>query len=233
MSTSQVTAQTALPDLLRASRAASTGAERLSIVDHTEPTAPAGPVSREEPRVMALLEAARRGEQEAFGELVALHESVVYRTALAALGRAEDAEDAAQEAFVVAWKKLRAFRGDSTFRTWLLTIVWRKALDRRRARRLWWLRTQRADDGVDDVVENLDGGGISPEAQTIARELRRRIKAEIRRLSPKFKDVMLLAASGEHSYDDIASMLRIPVGTVKWRVSEARRILKARLGREV
>ena len=81
--------------------------------------------------------AARTGGQAAFGDLVTMHQRVVFRTAMAALGPREDAEDAAQEAFVVAWRKLRGFRGDSTFRTWLLTIAWRKALDKRRKRLLW------------------------------------------------------------------------------------------------
>src|SRR6185503_14646772 len=82
--------------------------------------------------VRTLIASAQTGDQAAFGALVAMHERVVFRTALAALGTREDAEDAAQEAFVMAWRRLSGFRGDSTFKTWLLTITWRKALDRRR-----------------------------------------------------------------------------------------------------
>ena len=67
-------------------------------------------------------EAARAGSHEAFGELVTLHERMVFRVALAALGNREDALDAAQDAFVVAWRRLGGFRGDAAFRTWLLTI---------------------------------------------------------------------------------------------------------------
>jgi RNA polymerase sigma-70 factor (ECF subfamily) len=206
-------------------------AECLSIVDSTDPCVATTAVSREDPRVGILLEAARQGASDAFGELVAMHERVVFRTALAALGRAEDAEDAAQDAFVVAWRKLPAFRGDSTFRTWLLRIVWRKALDRRRARRLWWLRTQRGpEETLDDPCGDLATTAASPEAHAMSRDLERRIRTEIRRLSPKLRDALLLAMSGEHAYEEIAAMLRIPLGTVKWRVSEARRILKERLG---
>jgi RNA polymerase sigma-70 factor (ECF subfamily) len=69
---------------------------------------------------------------------------------MAALGAREDAEDAAQEAFVLAWRHLPRFRGDATFRTWLLTIVWRRALDRRRGRQRWWHRLRPAGAAADD-----------------------------------------------------------------------------------
>jgi len=183
--------------------------------------------SREEPHLCALLEAARAGDHEAFGELVTLFQRVVFRTALAALGAREDAEDATQEAFVVAWQKLAGFRGDSTFRTWLLTIVWRKALDRRRARRLWWMR--KVAPRHMEHADPLDAIGAEtrdPEQRAVARDLARRVRDEIGRLSPRLRDTLLLASSGEHSYEEIAAMLRIPIGTVKWRVSEARKIIE-------
>ena len=187
------------------------------------------PADREEPRVRALLELARQGDRRAFGDLVAMHGQPVFRTAMAALGSAEDAEDAAQDAFVVAWRKLPTFRGDSTFRTWLLTIVWRKALDRRRIRRLWRTRRRSTDPDGSDALADLTAPAATPEERAVSRDLLRRIRAEIRRLPPKLRDVLLLAASGEHSYDEIALMLRIPVGTVKWRVAEARRVIRGRL----
>jgi RNA polymerase sigma-70 factor (ECF subfamily) len=208
----------------------------MSIPQVTAAVAPLSPLAdlmdvrpaagREKPHVQALIDAARGGDQGAFGDLVVLHERVVYRTALAALGSREDAEDAAQEAFVVAWQKLSGFRGDAAFRTWLLTIVWRKALDRRRVRRLWWSRTRTTD--ATDSGPGLDSVATSdptPEAHTLSRDLERRIHARIAQLSPKLKDTFVLASSGEHSYEEIAAVLGIPVGTVKWRVSEARRLI--------
>ena len=90
------------------------------------------------PEVRALVAAAREGDREAFGELVSLHYRAVFRTAMAALQRREDAEDVTQDAFVLAWRKVAGFRGDSSFKTWLLTIVWRQALDKRRSRMRWW-----------------------------------------------------------------------------------------------
>ena len=182
-------------------------------------------------QVRTLVAAAQTGDQSAFGALVAMHERAVFRTALAALGSREDAEDAAQEAFVMAWRRLAGFRGESTFKTWLLTITWRKALDRRRSRRLWWSR-QITSFGTDDDASPLDDIATSeptPERVAVSKDLADRAKDEITRLSPKLRDALLLAASGEHRYEEIARLLEIPLGTVKWRVAEARRLLTIRL----
>ena len=172
-----------------------------------------------------LITAAQSGSREAFGELVARHERAVFRTALAALGTVDEAEDAAQDAFVVAWRKLPGFRRQASFRTWLLTIAWRKALDRRRRRTIWRSRLAPAP----DAMALLHTAGSDPERQAVSADLVRRARAEIRRLSPRLRDALLLACSGAHRYEEIAAMLRIPIGTVKWRVAEARRILALRL----
>lgn len=181
-----------------------------------------------------LVVSARAGDRDAFGDLVLLHQRAAYRAALAALGSPEDAEDAVQEAFVIAWRKLPGFRGDASFRTWLLTIVWRKSLDRRRKRRTWWSRiatshTESHDDDARDFIETIEHDAADPEQLAQFRALARQTRREIVRLSPKLKDALLLAMSGLHTYDEIAAMLGIPLGTVKWRVAEARRILKMRM----
>ena len=186
---------------------------------------------REAPHVLRLVEAARGGSREAFGDLVTLYERVAFRTALAALQAREDAEDAAQEGFVLAWQNLPGFRGDSTFRTWLLTIVWRKALDKRRQRRAWQNRIPggfaRPGSRESDPVESASGASPDPERAAVARDLSQRVRTAIGALSPKLRDTLLLAANGEHSYQEIAGLLAVPVGTVKWRIAEARRIVRA------
>ena len=183
---------------------------------------------RESVEVRSLLDRAKAGDQAAFGRLIELHQRVVFRTALAALGRREDAEDAAQDAFIQAWRHLPGFRGDAAFKTWLLTIAWRKALDRRRARLLWWKRAAQAADER-DVFADVAGALPTPERSAVAKDEARRVRREIARLSPTLRDTLLLAASGEHTYEEIAAILRTPLGTIKWRVSEARRLVTARM----
>jgi RNA polymerase sigma-70 factor (ECF subfamily) len=186
------------------------------------------PGDRESSEVRLLIDRARAGDQLAFGRLVDLHHRSVYRTALAALGTHEDAEDAAQEAFIQAWRHLPGFRGDAAFRTWLLTIVWRKALDRRRSRLLWWSRRAATPEGVDLLAE-VATGTPNPERAALASDEARRVRKEIDKLSSTLRDTLLLVSSGEYSYEEVAAILRTPIGTVKWRVAEARRIIGRRM----
>ena len=89
---------------------------------------------------LELVRRAQAGDTEAFGDLVERNRRAVFRAALAAVGSATEADDVAQEAFVTAFQKLNGFRGESSFKTWLLTITWRKAIDRRQSVTRWMKR---------------------------------------------------------------------------------------------
>jgi RNA polymerase sigma-70 factor (ECF subfamily) len=180
---------------------------------------------------LPLVRLAQAGDHQAFGQLVDRNRRAVYRTALAALGSGEEADEVAQETFVAVFVKLHTFRGESSFRTWLLTIAWRRALTRRR-RVTRWLRTavvRTSDDEGADLLDRMPSPGASPHDGLVRAELERTIRRLVRSLPRKLRDALLLAGSGEYSYDQIAGMLKIPVGTVKWRVSEARRVLRKKL----
>ncbi|MGH9373182.1 MAG: RNA polymerase sigma factor, partial [Vicinamibacterales bacterium] len=179
-----------------------------------------------------LVRRAQAGDDQAFGELVERNRRAVYRAAYAALGSADDADDAAQETFVTAYRKLHSFRAEASFRTWLLAIAWRKALDRRRSMARWVRMTvtrDRLPDDVPKLIDRMPAAGHSQEDGLAADELQRTLKRLIATLPRKLRDALLLAGSGEYSYEQIGQMLAIPVGTVKWRVSEARRVLKIKL----
>jgi RNA polymerase sigma-70 factor (ECF subfamily) len=171
-----------------------------------------------------LVRLAQAGNAGAFDQLVVRHQAAVFRAALAALRSPADAEEAAQDALVRAWQKLGAFRGDSSFRTWLLSIAWNRALSRRRSMSAWFAR--RAPVEAADRVR-VDGAG--PLDALRQRELTRHVTAAIDGLSPKLRDALLLAQAGEYGYDEIAAMLQVPVGTLKSRVFDARRKVKQRL----
>ena len=170
---------------------------------------------------------ARQGDPDAFDQLVVRHQSAVYRAALAALHVAEDAEDAAQDAFVKAWANLKRFRGDSSFKTWLLTIAWHQALSRRRKATRWFGRAT----SIESVTEPVDDRRQPQDAAVHDSELQRHARRAIRGLTPKLRDALLLAQAGDYGYDEIGAMLNVPVGTVKWRVSEARRKVREQLSR--
>ena len=105
------------------------------------PTVHSFPVSTNCVTDAELVARARTGDHAAFGDLVDRHRTAVYRAALAALRSHAEGEDAAQDTFVLAWRRLGSFRGDASFKTWLLTIAWHQAINRRRTLGRWWQRT--------------------------------------------------------------------------------------------
>jgi len=78
-------------------------------------------------------------------------------------------------------------------------------------------------------MADIASQGPTPEQSTLDLDLRRAVVAEIKRLSPKLRDTLLLAQSGDHTYEEIAAMTGTPLGTIKWRVMEARRVVRQRL----
>jgi RNA polymerase sigma-70 factor (ECF subfamily) len=181
---------------------------------------------------LSLVRRAQAGDTDAFGELVERNRKAVFRAAVAALGSAADADDVAQEALVIAYRKLASFRGDSTFRTWLLAITWRKALDRRKSVGRWLRLTVAQGDAEPEApnwIEHMPADRRSQEEDLAASELQRAIRRLIRSLPKKLRDALLLSGSGDYSYAEISVILGVPVGTVKWRVSEARRVLKEKM----
>jgi RNA polymerase sigma-70 factor (ECF subfamily) len=179
-----------------------------------------------------LVRRAQAGDTDAFGELVERNRKAVFRAAVAALGSTTDADDVAQEAFVMAYRKLASFRGDAAFRTWLLAITWRKALDRRKSVGRWLrLTVTPAEPDTDAIswIEHMPSDRRTQEEDLAGAQLQRIIRRLIRTLPRKLRDALLLAGSGDYNYSQISFILGVPVGTVKWRVSEARRVLKEKM----
>jgi RNA polymerase sigma-70 factor (ECF subfamily) len=181
-----------------------------------------------------LVRLAQAGDVDAFGELVERNRRAVFRAALAAVGSATEADDVTQEAFVTAWQKLSGFRGESQFRTWLLSITWRKAIDRRKSLGRWLKLAASAPrdaegDDRSDLIERVPSLERSQHSVLQSNELQQQIRKLIGTLPRKLRDALLLAGSGEHTYEEIGQILGAPVGTVKWRVAEARRVLKRKL----
>jgi RNA polymerase sigma-70 factor (ECF subfamily) len=175
-----------------------------------------------------LVRQAQAGDVTAFGTLVERHGRAARRVASAALAAGGEADDVVQDACVAAWQKLGELADPHAFRPWLLRITWRKALDRRRSLRRVLTRLLPGDEG-DAALDAAPAAADDPERQAIAGELDRAIAAAIRSLPLRLRDPFLLATAQQHRYDEIAAMLQLPVGTVKWRVFEARRRLREKL----
>jgi RNA polymerase sigma-70 factor (ECF subfamily) len=183
-----------------------------------------------------LAAAAQAGSVDAFNALGGLHHRAAQRVAAAALANPADVDEAVQDACLVAWQRIGRLEDPGAFRAWLLRITWRKALDRRRSVGAWLKRFQSAfvtsdATAVLDPVMTIVDRTATVHDQLLAKERDRVVEQMIRSLPVRLRDPFLLAASGEHRYEDIAAMLNIPLGTVKWRVAEARRVLRDKLTR--
>ncbi len=167
---------------------------------------------------------ARRGDTAAYEEIVRRYQQIAFRTAYVITGTSAEAEEAAQDAFVKAYRALDRFRAGADPRPWLLRIVANEARNRVRAS----VRRQ----GVElRLAESVRPGGAapSPEAVAVASEDRRRLLALVNALPEDDRLVIASRYFLELSGEETSSALGIPEGTVKSRLSRALARLKTRL----
>ncbi len=170
-----------------------------------------------------LAQRAAEGDENAFGELVGLYEKKVYHLTLRMCGNPEDAEDAAQEAFLSAWRGLPRFRGESGFSTWLYRLASNAAIDCiRRSRRQ---REEASLDGETPGINAVDGAP-SPQVRAEGAELRKALAEGMSQLSADHRQALALRELHELSYEEIAAVLEVDLGTVKSRISRARGALR-------
>lgn len=171
-----------------------------------------------------LVERAREGDQEAFADLVRLYQARVFNLIRSQTGSDTDADDLAQEVFVKVFKGLAGFRGDAAFRTWLYSITVNVVRSHYGRRSLFGV-FKRVEPGVDDDDDPLDHV-VEPsnfEATAIRRDAIDRALGE---LSADLRMAVTLRDIEGLEYQEIASVLRIPIGTVMSRISRGRMKLR-------
>jgi len=184
----------------------------------------------------ALVARAQAGDRDAFAALIDRHRTAIVRATYAVIGEHAAAEDAAQDACVSAWKALGSFRGEATFKSWLLRVAWRHALSQRRGWTRWWrslvVFSDQPEAGQVSVMRSP--ADREPLADDIAagRSELTLVQQVVASLPDRLRHPLLLAAGGL-GMAEIADLLRLPVGTVKWRISEARRIAKEKMARRL
>ena len=169
---------------------------------------------------------AQQGDAEAFALLVEEYQGPVYRLALKMGLSPADAEEAAQEAFVAAWRGLPQFRRESKFSTWLYQLTTHAAID--------LLRREKRHSGSADIDEclNVTDGKNQPEEAAAIREEREAVAKAMAELSPEYREILLLRYMQQQEYEEIAQALHLPKGTVKSRINRAKAHLKEILLRQ-
>ncbi len=169
-----------------------------------------------------LIKRAQRGEPRAFEELMTPYEGMIWRICWHYLENREDAQDAAQEVMLRAWRGLPAFRGEASLETWLYRLCVSACTDALRRRKL------RVADSVDALLEEgrepaSDAPG--PEEQTERGERHEQLRIALRQLPEEMRTPLILAAIEGLSYEEISHTLNINLGTVKSRINRARKQL--------
>ncbi|HNT55901.1 MAG TPA: sigma-70 family RNA polymerase sigma factor [Anaerolineaceae bacterium] len=172
---------------------------------------------------LALVQRLVAGEDAAMHELYAAYGQRLYAYALRLVNDPSQAEDVVQDALVVVWKSARKFRGDGRLLAWLLGITHHLAIKslRHRSRLL-----------TDEMEETLETRQPSPEQQAERSEQSERLQTSLRMLSLEHRAVLELVFYQGLSLDEVAQICHVPLGTVKSRLSYARRSLRGALTRE-
>lgn len=172
------------------------------------------------------------GSEAAFDLLVTHYQTPVYSLLYGMLGNSADAADAAQEVFLKAFRGMRGFRHGSSLKTWLYRIAVREALNQRR----WWWRHRRQQVSLDAPDEatgapamDLEDEGASPFEQLASGEVQQVVHAGLARVPAVFRTAVILRDLEGFSYDEVAEVLEVSVGTVKSRIVRGRQALRQAL----
>ena len=168
---------------------------------------------------------AQKGDQDAFGELMLLYEKKVYALTLRMCKNPDDAAEAAQEAFLAAWQGLKFFRGEASFSTWLYRLASNACVDLLRREQRHRTAAGPSLDDEDTFIDIVDDAA-SPHDFAERKELRSQIEQGLQSLSPEHRQVLILREIHQLSYDEIADTLDLDSGTVKSRISRARKQLR-------
>lgn len=170
-----------------------------------------------------LLDKAQKGDMSAFEDLVKAHEGFVYSIAYKMLGNAQDAEDAAQETFIKPYISLAGFRGESKFSVWLYRLASNVCIDMLRRKK----DTVSLSIGDEDEETTLDipDHRFQPETLLEKKELREAVQEGLTQLPETFRTPLMMREIGGQSYEEIATVLALDIGTVKSRIFRGRKKL--------
>jgi RNA polymerase sigma-70 factor (ECF subfamily) len=183
------------------------------------------------PEEDALVTALCRGVEEAFEILIHRYEQPVYNLVCRLLNDPSDAADIVQEVFLKVFRNIGSFRGNSSLKTWIYRIAVNEAYNHRR----WFSRHQRQEvalgreDGLPSYADSVADPAPTPFDQAAGHETRALVEKALEKLNPKFRAAVVLRDIEDLSYEEIAAVLEISLGTVKSRILRGREALRKAL----
>jgi RNA polymerase sigma-70 factor (ECF subfamily) len=190
---------------------------------------PAEEQTLEDQRLLAALQS---GDETAYEQLIARFQTPVYNLAYRLLNDQSDASDVLQEVFIKIFRNVATFRGESSLRTW----VYRIAVNESHNRRRWLFRHRRGETGIEDTFDDsetrekpLKDNGETPYDFTMNREAQLLLEEGLAAVNPVYRAVLVLREVEELSYEEIAAILEISIGTVKSRIVRGRDALRKHL----
>jgi len=180
------------------------------------------------------IESLQAGDAKAFDTLVTRYSGDIYALLFRITEDAEEAGDLTQETFISVFKAIKKFRGEADLKTWLFRI----AINQSRNRFRWWKRRRREKtvsldapfgDSETPIHETMSGNFANPEESILRREREQFLSRALRDLPEVFREAVVLCDIEGLSYEEIASVLEINIGTVKSRIARGREELRKKL----
>lgn len=172
----------------------------------------------------------KNGDREAFNCLIEQYQNKIINIAFGMLSDTEDAMDASQEVFINVYKSIHTFKENSSFSTWIYRICANVCKDflRRRMRQAKTVSIYSAGEDEDDIMEIPDSS-MSPEQTSEQKELQREIRRAMDSLTAEHKTVLVMCDIEGMSYEQMADVLNLPIGTVRSRINRARQALRKKV----
>ena len=173
-----------------------------------------------------LVAAARRGDHRAFEALVLKYQDRIYRVVQRMVGGSDVVDDLAQEVFIRAYRAIGDFKGDSSLYTWLYKIALNLCRNHYRTRGRRPVHEEIGEDGSATVLE---AGGGSPEDEVVRREFWEQLRRGLDELPEEQREAVVFCDLEGMSYEEMAQVMAVPIGTVRSRIFRGRRALQERL----
>jgi RNA polymerase sigma-70 factor (ECF subfamily) len=187
------------------------------------------------PEVSALIVRCQGGDRLAFDELIGRYQRYVFNLVYQHLGRTDDLDDVAQEVFLRIFKFIRKYRGNASLESWIYKIVlnYCRTFARRRSMltRIFGVQSssREGEERSYELLDSVPSETYDPAKTIEQRRLAEDIMSAVHGLPDIYRDILIMREVNELSYEEIAQILTISIGTVKSRISRARDLVRAKV----